>query len=403
MKIAQSIKNIFRIALLCILSGTIQTPNAFSGIRPTSSALFSNTPDGDDEDDKDDDDLDGVDGPYIVGETLYRVDAQDNLLKEKVNRSRPIQVEVKNEDRDHFNLFLRSGFKMSPGTIPMPDKLVAISDIEGNFNGFVSFLQSNGVIDREFGWSFGNGHLVLVGDFVDRGDNVTAVLWLIYKLEQEAAQAGGAVHFILGNHELMNMQGKFRYNRERYVAVARKISGYDDPKKAVRYIFSETELGRWLQTKNGIMKIGSTLFVHAGLSPEILDHNLSIEDINRISRANQTKDLYGHPGEDPKANFLLGAKGVFWYRGFVSAYKDRYTKIEQHRLDEILNRYGAERVVFGHSVVEDIVPTFNGKAINIDLKHGQKKQTGKTKGLLVERGVFYSIDDLGNRRKLYQD
>lgn len=401
MKTTQNIRNIFRMALLVTLCGLIQAPNALADIRSTSSVLISTLSDGDDEDDKDDDDLDGVDGPYIVGETLYRVDTQDNLLKEKVDRSRPIRVEVKNEDRDHFTLFLRSGFKVSPGTIPMPDKLVAISDVEGNFDGFASFLQSNGVIDREFRWSFGEGHLVLVGDFVDRGDNVTAVLWLIYKLEQEAEQTGGAVHFILGNHELMNMQGKFQYNRERYVAAAQKISGHDNPKKAVQYIFSETELGRWLQTKNGIMKIGSTIFVHAGLSPEILEHNLSIDDINRISRANQTKDLYGYPGEDTKANFLLGPKGVFWYRGFVSAYKDRYAKIEQCRLDEILNHYGADRVVFGHSVVKDIVPTFNGKAINIDLKHGQKKQTGKTKGLLVERGVFYSIDDLGNRRKLY--
>lgn len=67
----------------------------------------------------------------------------------------------------------------------MPDKIVAISDIEGNFYGFSNFLIAYNVIDANYNWTFSNGHLILNGDFVYRGNNVVPVLWLIYKLEKQ--------------------------------------------------------------------------------------------------------------------------------------------------------------------------------------------------------------------------
>ncbi len=42
----------------------------------------------------------------------------------------------------------------------MPNKLIAISDIEGNFEAFSSFLKANKVINDKYNWIFGNGHLV---------------------------------------------------------------------------------------------------------------------------------------------------------------------------------------------------------------------------------------------------
>jgi hypothetical protein len=85
------------------------------------------------------------------------------------------------------------------------NKLIAISDIEGNFMAFTETAAANGVIDTNFNWTFGEGHLVLTGDFFDRGTQVTEVLWLIYSLEEKAKDAGGYVHYILGNHEIMNL------------------------------------------------------------------------------------------------------------------------------------------------------------------------------------------------------
>ena len=84
-------------------------------------------------------------------------------------------------------------------------------DVEGNFSALRKLLQANKIITEDFNWQFGKGHLVLIGDFFDRGEQVTELLWFIYSLEEKAKDAGGYVHFILGNHEIMNLSADLRY------------------------------------------------------------------------------------------------------------------------------------------------------------------------------------------------
>ena len=295
---------------------------------------------------------------------------------------------------------LKNRIAKSDDIYEMPEKLIAISDIEGNFNGFAGFLISNKVIDENYDWIFGNGHLVLNGDFVDRGEDVTQVLWLIYKLEGQAEKAGGKIHYILGNHEIMNFQGNGYYSHDKYIKAAQLISRNEDIQAATQYMYSpKTELGKWLRSKNVIEKIGNYIFVHAGLSPKILDHQLNISQINDITRSVWDQDLYERPGPDEKANFLLGRESPIWYRGLAQDYK-YYPKITEGELDKVLAFYQAEKIVIGHSVVEDVTAEFGGRVINIDLKHGHEKYTGNTKGIYIENGILYKIDDVGNKTEL---
>src|SRR4249920_2247602 len=60
-------------------------------------------------------------------------------------------------------------------------------------------------------WRGGASHLVSLGDLIDRGPGSRQVLDLLMRLEQEAQKAGGAVHVLLGNHEVMNLVGDLRY------------------------------------------------------------------------------------------------------------------------------------------------------------------------------------------------
>ena len=53
---------------------------------------------------------------------------------------------------------------------------------------------------------------------------VTEVLWLIYSLEEKAKAAGGYVHYILGNHEIMNMSDELDYVQERYIQHAQLMN-----------------------------------------------------------------------------------------------------------------------------------------------------------------------------------
>ena len=354
--------------------------------------------------------LQGVDGPYIYNDVKFWVDNENKLVKEKFDRNESIKVNVNNEDRDSFKILLKNSYEQDSAYYGMPDKLIAISDIEGNYNALYSFLLNNKVINKNYDWIFGDGHLVLNGDFFDRGIQVNQVLWLIYSLEQKAKKEGGKVHFINGNHEIMNLYGEISYVDHRYIEVGKQISNIKDWDKAIKYLYSETsELGKWIRTKNVIEKIGDYIFVHGGLNKKHIEANLNISNINKIA-----KKHYGKiPVKDNLTNsekLVLGShNSPYWDRSLemglmykiVFFLNGRPThKTTESELDEILNFYNAKKIVIGHSVVDNVIADYNGKAIKIDVKHGKDKNSSKTQGLLIENGIEYKIDGLGKKEPI---
>lgn len=357
--------------------------------------------------------LDGEDGPYIFGDTIYRVDDKNSMYIERLDNSRRVMVKADNKDKDEFSVSLREKYTMEPDHFPLPEKLIAISDIEGNFDGFYSFLVANGVMDKHYQWTFGTGHLVLDGDFVDRGKNTIQVLWLIYTLEQQAEKAGGKVHYILGNHEIMNLYGDVSYCDFKYMEAAKRIGGTTEWDKGLRRLFSaDSELGKWLRTKNIAEKIGPYLFVHAGLNTKHVEEKLSFSEMNAIA-----KKYYGiYPDQkienERDALVLSSYYSPYWDRSLSLnlLYKTVYFfndpsnapthKPSQEELESVLQYYGGEKLVIGHSVVDAITADYGGKVIKIDIKHGQEKNSGKTLGLLIENGTEFAIDDRGKRTRL---
>ncbi|WP_421753124.1 metallophosphoesterase [Croceimicrobium sp.] len=341
--------------------------------------------------------LNGVDGPYILGDSLIRVNAENELLIEPFVSD---SILVESTSGLQFKLPLHANFEVPSVHYPLNTKLLAISDIEGNFEALQGLLQAHSVMDQNLNWTFGDGHLVLVGDFVDRGVDVAAVLWLIYKLEAEALAQGGQVHFILGNHEILNLQGNFHYAKGKYKKLASLIGVEDDAQANNRLLYSsQSHLGQWLRTKNCIEKIGNQLFVHAGLSPDILKYNLSLSEINELVRKNLDLDLYKKPNSDSIASFLMGVQSPFWYRGLVRDYK-YYPKIRSNELSPILSYYHADRIIIGHSIVPEVSTDFDGRVIRIDVKHSQRLSSSQSQGLLIEDGEVFKIDASGTKQSL---
>ena len=98
-------------------------------------------------------------------------------------------------------------------------RVVAIGDVHGAYEGFLSILRLAGIVNEKGRWAGGKAHLVQTGDLLDRGKDTRKVLDLVMRLEGEAKKAGGRVHALLGNHEVMNVLGDLRYvNAEEYEA-----------------------------------------------------------------------------------------------------------------------------------------------------------------------------------------
>ena len=355
--------------------------------------------------------LQGVDGPYLFknrkGIREVRVISTEKeeykiheFLHQK-NEPFTFTCEVENEDKDSFTFQLRKKIKPPKTKYKQPKKLLAISDIEGNFNAFYSLLVANKVMDKQYNWIYGEGHLVLVGDFVDRGINVTQCLWLIYKLEQEAEKHGGMVHFILGNHEVMNIKGMPNYADDKYLNLAKRLSGFEDQSKAYKYLMSEQrELVKWMKSKNVIERIGNTIFVHGGLSPELKQTNMSIKEINAFLRNKKSSVFFSNDNDENLAKFLMGPFGPLWYRGLIGRYKSYYSKISPKDVKGVLRFYQADHIVIGHTVVEEVSSDFEGRVYRTDIGFPPFKFSGHNQGLLMENGHFYRVNDIGDKVQL---
>jgi len=351
------------------------------------------------------------DGPYLVDEDNKVVAYTFNGSKigqasyEK-NALKSVKANT-HELGKQFEVILKTELIHEPAVHPQAEKLIVLSDIEGNFEAFAKLLQANKVIDNDYDWILGRGRLVFAGDMFDRGEQVTECLWLMYALEEKAKAAGGYVHFVLGNHEIMNLQGDDRYHQPKYKANAEKGG-----KKLSQLYGEDSELGRWLRTKNIVEKVGDLLFAHGGIGLEFANAvKLPVDGINDVARPNYAnKDAVRSTDSNVKMIFDT-QRGPLWYRSYYGEdshfvdTKDTTIKFtvkhpSQQDLEGILAKYGAKRIITGHTIVADTISVlYNTRVINTDVPHAK----GKSEALLIEGNSFYRVNDKGERKLLFRD
>lgn len=205
---------------------------------------------------------------------------------------------------------------------PKVEKLVAIGDIHGDLSVAIKTLKLAGVISNyipndtkdisNIHWIGGKTHVVQLGDQIDRvrpsvlvnnicPDNDSElhedegsdlkIICLFNKLNREAQKCGGACLSILGNHELMNVDGDFRYVSPKEFREFGNFFKASKSLKNSKYPYGYTERKAAFQcggpiavklaeTRFSVLQVGSWVFVHGGLTP-IVTKKYSFDDINK--------------------------------------------------------------------------------------------------------------------------
>jgi hypothetical protein len=297
------------------------------------------------------------------------------------------------------------------------DRIVAIGDIHGDFDRLMDLLRTAQLIDRNNVWSGGTTHLVLTGDFLDRGPASRKVMDLLIDLEPQALRAGGMVHALIGNHEAMNVYGDLRYvsnadfesyragnSRElrdqAFALILQDMMAKHSPPRNLdqfrrnfekerplglveqRIYFSpEGKYGQWLRRQNAVIQINDVVFVHGGISPKY--GSKSHREMNERVREeldDASKRINGIV-EDPE--------GPLWYRELASASQNN-RGLNNH-LSRYLERHDARRIVIGHTIMPAILPRFGGKVITIDVGLSRVYRARPGVFLLVEGGKYYVV------------
>lgn len=214
-------------------------------------------------------------------------------------------------------------------------RIVAIGDLHGDRDASVSALKLAGLIDDAGHWIAGDTVFVQTGDTTDRGPDSRGVIDLLRTLKPEAQEAGGEIHMLLGNHEVMNLQGDWRY------VSPSDIQGFGGKSNRMSAFSKSGEYGAFLETLPVAVAVDDTVFVHGGITPAFAAKGL--EALNAEARAH----YFDAPG--PGGAAVTGENGPLWYRGYVR--DPESTACPQ--LEAALKSLGAKRMVVGHTTQRD--------------------------------------------------
>ena len=247
------------------------------------------------------------------------------------------------------------------------DSLFVVGDVHGQYEQLINLLQKSKIINSETTWIAGKANLVFLGDLFDRGNDVTKVLWFIYKLEQEAEEKGGKVHLVLGNHEIMTITSDLRYLAPKEAFIAKSYQkGYAD-------LFHPTKsfLGSWLCSKPSVLKIDKNLFAHGGIvdlgTSSISDfndttHSYMLSPIFLDLGLNSIDSLPHNKEEWEKMRaFFYDERSPFWYRGYV------VSDTLEIQLNAMLKKYKSDVHIVGHTPLENISQKYGSKLLTTDL------------------------------------
>ena len=246
-----------------------------------------------------------------------------------------------------------------------------LGDIHGDFKVLKQALYKAQLIDSKLKWVGNDAHLVQLGDLLDGkiranytpnyGEISAMEEFTIFEflndLDRQARLQNGRVHYLVGNHELMNLIGRFDYVLDKHlsgtgIAIRRQLF------KPGGYMASLLACHSY-----GVLKINDWIFCHGGLLPHHVNKR-SITSINNLVRnvLKGTKSLDNLTNDEQE--LIYGNDSFFWTR-FYSNNADK-CEVLNKTLDIVSSSKNGGMVV-GHTPHNNITDVCRSKLYFADV------------------------------------
>jgi hypothetical protein len=252
--------------------------------------------------------------------------------------------------------------------LPAAKRIVAIGDLHGDVAATRAALRLAGALGSDDHWAGGKLVVVQTGDQLDRGDDEPEIIDLLERLSKEANEVGGALHVLNGNHEVMNVEGDFRYvtpdGFHDYAEGKAAVHGdvvqrapAEQRGRAAAFLPGEPVAKR-LAKRPSILQIGDNIFVHGGLLEKHVHYG-----IDRINREIQT--WMSTPRLQRAPSIAMSQDGPLWLRSYSEGVPAGSACDE---LGRVLRLLSAKRIIVGHTVQKQgINGACDGRVWRIDV------------------------------------
>ncbi|WP_414171031.1 metallophosphoesterase [Streptomyces diastatochromogenes] len=216
--------------------------------------------------------------------------------------------------------------------------LYVVGDVHGYYDELRAALEAEGLIDADGTWAAGTARLWFLGDFTDRGPDGIGVIDLVMQLSAEAAAAGGYCKALMGNHELLLLGAK-RFGDTPVQSGAGTASFQaawllNGGQKNDMDRLEDHHL-QWMARLDAVMEEDGHLLVHSDTTA-YLEYGASIEEVN-----DTVHDVLTRSDADEVWDLFRKFTKRFAFRDEAGAQAVR----------ELLDAYGGNRVVHGHSPI----------------------------------------------------
>jgi hypothetical protein len=248
------------------------------------------------------------------------------------------------------------------------NRVVAIGDLHADIGAAHKAFQAAGATNARGDWVGGALTVVQLGDLIGRSDDERQVLDFIFDIQRKAAQAGGAVHALIGNHEVFGGRVDNQAVGPSPFAAYENMPGLrrDDPRLQIlppherargAALMPGGPYARRIAAFPVVLKIGDTVFVHAGVVPRWARYG--VERINR----EVSQWLLGQAPEPDSALGVDDGDRVMWTRQFSANVDGADCAL----LAESLRILGARRMIVAHTVHPEITARCDGRVWAVDV------------------------------------